>query len=271
MKTIGFIDHYLSEWHANNYPAWIERLGAGEFTVAYAWAEEYVSPVDGRNTDQWCEAFGVTRCQTLSELCEKADYLLILAPSTPEKHLAYAAEALKYQKPTYIDKTFSPDYATAKEIFAIAQQYNTPIFTSSALRYATELDALVGADAVITTGGGRLMDEYLIHQVEMLVKLTDRAPQAVRVERQGEQYFCTVRMEGGKSGTMIFSTNFPFSVYTDHVTEIKSAFFDGLLADILRFYREGTPSFDPQQTLWVMKVREAVLRARDSLGAWLEI
>ena len=31
MKKIGFIDYFLSQWHANNYPAWIkeanEKLG----------------------------------------------------------------------------------------------------------------------------------------------------------------------------------------------------------------------------------------------------
>ena len=61
-KKIGFIDLYISEWHANNYPAWIkkacEEFGY-DYSVAYAWAEDYVSPTDGRNTDEWCEAFGV--------------------------------------------------------------------------------------------------------------------------------------------------------------------------------------------------------------------
>ena len=28
MKTIGFIDYYLDEWHANNYPAWIRARRA---------------------------------------------------------------------------------------------------------------------------------------------------------------------------------------------------------------------------------------------------
>ena len=32
MIKVGFIDYYLDEWHANNYPAWIkaaaEKLGA---------------------------------------------------------------------------------------------------------------------------------------------------------------------------------------------------------------------------------------------------
>ena len=113
MKTIGFVDYYISEWHANNYPAWIkeaaEKLGV-DYAVSYAWAEEYVSPVDKRNTDEWCRDFGVERCESIAELCEKSDFIIVLAPSNPEKHLAYASEVLKYGKRTYVDKTFAPDY-----------------------------------------------------------------------------------------------------------------------------------------------------------------
>ena len=125
MKTIGFIDFYLSEWHANNYPNWIKEAckeTGDDFVVKYAWAEQYVSP-DGRNTDEWCRDFGVEKCDTIQELCEKSDYIIILSPSNPEKHLGYAKEALKYKKNTYIDKTFAPDYKTAKEIFDIAEKY----------------------------------------------------------------------------------------------------------------------------------------------------
>ena len=28
MKTIGFVDYFMSEWHANNYPAMIEKYCA---------------------------------------------------------------------------------------------------------------------------------------------------------------------------------------------------------------------------------------------------
>ena len=119
MKKIGFIDYYISEWHANNYPKWIseasERLGE-DFKVSYAWAELDVSPVDGVTTDEWCEKFGAEKCETLAELCEKSDVILLLAPSNPEKHLQYAKAVLPYGKTTYIDKTFAPDLATAEEI-----------------------------------------------------------------------------------------------------------------------------------------------------------
>ena len=68
MKTIGFIDYYISEWHANNYPAWIRKAADNlgyEVELKYVWAEEYVSPLDGKNTDEWCKEFGAERCESI--------------------------------------------------------------------------------------------------------------------------------------------------------------------------------------------------------------
>ena len=275
MKTIGFIDYYISEWHANKYPAWIkeasEKLGE-DFVVKYAWAEEYVSPVDGRNTDEWCKEFGVEKCETIDELCKKADYILVLSPSNPEKHLGYAKEVLKYKKNTYIDKTFAPDYKTAKEIFDIAENYGTKFFSTSALRYAEELDDLIGSNAVITLGGGGNLAEYIIHQIEMAVKTIGEMPTAVRVEKQSEQYVCSVAFANEKKATMIFAPSLGFSICTDKAYKaISSPFFKNLLSDILCFYKTGEVSFDTAQTLEVMKIREAVIKGQNELGVWINL
>ncbi len=150
MKKIGFVDYYIDEWHANNYPIWIKKLceqNDQEFVVAYAWAEVDRFNEADRSTAEWCKDFQVQQCNTLEELCEKSDYIIVLAPSNPEKHLEYAKKVLLYGKRTYIDKTFAPDYATAKEIFAIGKRYNTPFFTSSALRYAEELNEVYAKSA----------------------------------------------------------------------------------------------------------------------------
>lgn len=42
MKNIGFIDFFLDEWHANNYPQWIRENLASlgrDCNLTYAWAE----------------------------------------------------------------------------------------------------------------------------------------------------------------------------------------------------------------------------------------
>ena len=103
MKKIGFVDYFISEWHANNYPAWIERIAAdmgADYKVAYAWAELEVSPTDGVSTAEWCEKFGAEKCETIDELCLKSDVIVILAPSNPETHLRYASAVLRHGKRT---------------------------------------------------------------------------------------------------------------------------------------------------------------------------
>ncbi len=280
MKTIGFVDYYLGEWHADNYPAWIRQANAAlgeDFTLAYAWAELDRSPVNGVTTEEWCAQNGVQRCRTLSELCEKAEYILVLAPSDPEKHLGYAREVLRYRKNTYIDKTFAPDYATAAEIFAIAQENGTPFFSTSALRYAAELQAIHAPSRVETQGGGGNLPEYIIHQAEMVIRTVDCEPTGVQVHMENGETVCAVTFAGGQTAQMRYAPALDFAVRavngdgTVVETPITSAYFPALLTDILRFYVTGQPSFDPQQTLWVMKLREGALRAAQQPGVWLTL
>ncbi len=280
MKKIGFIDYYISEWHANNYPGWIraanEMLGT-DYCVAYAWAEEEISPVDGVSTADWCSNMGVTQCETIAELCEKSDVLLILAPSNPEKHLQYAKEALRYGKRTYIDKTFAPDFETAKKIFAIAEEYHTPFFSTSALRCADELKEFAGAGNIIVTGGGSNFPEYLIHTAEMAEILLADPAKKVKVECMGEQRICRVVTEKESMAAIIFSPSMGFSVSAkkkdgEYVhRDIASDFFQSLLADILRFYENGTAPFDTRETLEVMRLRSGLLKAEKTEGQWLEL
>ena len=280
MKTIGFIDYYLSEWHANEYPAWIkqacEKLGK-DVELKYAWAELDVSPVDGVTTKEWCDKYNVTQCKTIAELCEKADYILILSPSNPEKHLGYAKIALTYKKNTYIDKTFAPDLSTAKQIFDIAKENGTKFFSSSALRYANELDDIKDVSNVTVYGGGATIEEYIIHQTEMMVKLLQDKATLIRVEKQGKQYFTTVKTENGKQATMIFMSQLNFAVFGEckngnpFFKVMRSAFFNNLIEDIINFFTTGEKSFDERETLEIMKVIDGVMRGKENLGEWIEI
>lgn len=274
MKTIGFIDYYLSEWHANNYPAWIRKASenAGvDYRVAYAYAEKEISPVDGVSTDEWCAKFGAERCDSIEELCEKSDVILILAPSDPDKHLSYAEKALPYGKTTYIDKTFAPDAATAGQIFAIAERHNTPVFTSSALRYGTELDDMGKPTAIITTGGGSNAPEYIIHQAEMVICLVKDEPIAVTARKQGAQCIFHADFAHGARATMVYAPPLPYTVCAANAdgagkyAAINSDTFGGLLADIIRFYETGKPSFEREQTMQVMRLREMALKAWEAL------
>lgn len=280
MKKIGFVDFYISEWHANNYPGWIaqanEVLGT-DFQVAYAWAELDTSPLDQVTTAQWCEKFGVEQCQSIEQLCEKSDYIIVLAPSDPDKHLAYAQKVLPYGKRTYIDKTFAPDYATAKKIFDIAQQYGTPFFSSSALRYAEELKGVGPVNSLFLTASGSNFPEYIIHPVEMLVSLFHDPMEKVKVEAVGAQRLCRLVSRKGIEAAIMFSAGYNYNIMALPVEgkpyrqAITSSFFVALLQDIIRFFETGEHSFDPQQTLEVMRVRDALMAAEKVDGQWLQV
>ena len=278
MKKIGFVDYFISEWHANNYPAWIERIAAEmgvDFKVAYAWAEMDVSPVDGVSTAEWCEKFGAEKCATIDELCLKSDVIVILAPSNPETHLRYAEAVLKHGKRTYIDKTFAPDAETASAIFALGEKYNAPFFSTSALRYATELDAVDEPDSMLVTGGGSNLPEYFIHLGEMTVKKMG-AIRSVKASRNGSQWLIRAKTAAGKDATMIYGSAMPYNAYMtkdgkETWKSIKSPFFDGLIADMLSFFETGKASFDPAETLEVIKLRDAVLAATENPESVIEV
>ena len=283
MKKIGFVDYYISEWHANNYPTWMknacEKLGL-DFEVAYAWAEIDKSPVDGVTTDEWCEKNGVQKCDTIEELCEKSDMIVILAPSNPETHLRYAEKVLPYGKRTYIDKTFTPDYATAKKIFEIAEKHNAPFFSTSALRYCDEMgyyETLKDVKSVIITGPGGSFEEYIIHQVEMLVKICNKTPVKAKVETVGLTSDCTIMYEDGTRAKLTYSPRYPFTVYADDGVEngeqkpIVSGYFPQLMEEILKFFESGVLPFDSQQTLDCMNIREALVKGLANDGQWIEL
>ena len=275
MKKIGFVDYYISEWHANNYPAWIkekcEELGL-DYEVAYAWAELDVSLVDKVTTDEWCAKYGVQKCDTIEELCEKSDVILVLAPSDPDKHLGYAKAVLPYKKRTYIDKTFAPDYKTACEIFDIAEKHGTPFFSSSALRFAEELNNIDNPTSMITIGGGGSIQEYIVHQCEMVVKKMGTDIASVVANPHGTQMFITVNFESGKTATMIYGRSMPFGAYMANAEgkegwkQVTLPFFKGLIADILNFYETGKFSFDGQETKAVIKLREMAVAASENTG-----
>ena len=278
MKKIGFVDYYIDEWHANNYPIWIKDICKTQnldFEVAYAYAEcDKFSP-DLLTTKEWCDKFGVQKCDTIEELCEKSDYIVILAPSNPEKHLAYAEKVLKYGKRTYIDKTFAPDYQTANKIFELGKKYNTLFFSSSALRYAEELEGKE-CETIITSNGGGNYEEYIIHQIEMVIKTMGIGVSKARVIQSGEQYFTTLEYTDGRQANMIFAKFTISSAYMktadfEGFVAFESDFFSNLLKDILNFFETGKLSFDGKQTLEVIKVRDAVIKAKGNCGEWISL
>ena len=277
MKKIGFVDYYMSEWHANNYPAWIRdaiKEKGLDLELSYCWAELDTSPLDGVTTDEWCKNYGVEKCATLDELCEKSDYIVVLAPKDPEKHLGYCETVFKYGKRTYVDKTFAPDLETAKKIFALGEKYGTPFFSSSALRYSTELDEAKPSQ-VMVQGSGSNFPEYFIHLAEMVVKSVGVGITGVKVEPFANGWIVNAEYPDERNAVMIWATGLPYAAFLasengNIYRPIKSEFFLGLISDILDFFATGKKSFEGEETLEVIKLRELAVKATETPGVTLK-
>jgi hypothetical protein len=269
MKKIGIIDYFIDEWHSNTYLGLFEKASQAlgvEYKVVYGYAEV---EQDGKmHTDDWCAKNNVIRCNTIEELCEKSDNILILAPANPETHLRYAEAALKYGKTTYIDKTFAPDLETAKAIFAVAEKYNTKIFTSSALRYAEEIADYTDVKNVMIKGGGRSLEEYIIHQIEMAVKLTKGEQAKLAHVFSGDKQSTIVLEYAGRTVTLSYSNSgwgFSVDVETDkanceYKNVEKGTEFYRLVESIVKFFETNEEPFDKKETLAVLAIRDAIMK-----------
>lgn len=77
---------------------------------------------------------GVEIVSSITELLEKVDCVM-LETNDGNLHLEQAIEVLKSGKLMFIDKPVAADLVDAIAIFKLADQYNVPIFSSSALRF----------------------------------------------------------------------------------------------------------------------------------------
>jgi len=176
-----------------------------------------------------------------------------------------------------LGKCFAPDLKTAEKIFEIAKGYGTPFFSTSALRYADELQKFSSVQSLVITGGGTDFEEYIIHNCELAVTILKSRITRVKAERLGAQYFCRATTESGNEIGIIFSSGMGYSVTAECSNQellhedITSDFFLNLIAEILKFFHSEALPFNPEETLEVMRLREGLIKAAELDGKWLKV
>ena len=279
VKKIGFIDHYLHEWHADNYPKWIREASGGAYEVAYCWGDIDCPLPGGKTNAQWAAEQGIALCGSIEEVIEKSDVLCVLAPDSPETHERLTRLPLMSGKRTYVDKTFAPDAASAGRMIELALQHSTPMITSSALRFAEEYAGLPreGIRSVMTMGSG-LVDRYIIHQIEPLVMLTGgKARRVINVGRPEQPWFVFDYPSGMRAQTAFFSSTCNFRAMVDYegdvcrILNIESDFFQVFIRELIRFYDTGEILVPYEQTMAVASMREACIKAWSQPDTWIAI
>ena len=277
MKIVGFIDYYLDEWHANNYPAIIKELTDGEFQVKYAYGK-IDSPIGGITNKEWAKTQGVELLDSIEEVISKSDVLVVLSPDNPEMHEELCDLPLKSGKLVYVDKTFAPDKETAIRIFENADKHGTTCFSSSALRFVTELKE-VDKDKIfkIHSEGPGTYDMYSIHQIEPIVMLMNCRAKRVMGLGDVEHPSLLIEFEDGRLAQMHHSNEIKFKIRTvdkdNNPTDyqINSKYFNLFMEALVEFFKTGKIPVKHSQTIDVIAIREAGYRALKKPFEWIEL
>lgn len=267
---IGFIDYYLDEWHANNYPEFFKTRSGGRYNVCCAYGK-IDSPIGGMTNKEWSEKYGVELVDTIEEVIERSDCLIVLSPDNPEMHEELAKLPLASGKPVYIDKAFAPDKATAQRIFKIADENNVKCFSSSALRFSSELDE-IDTDKIskIYSEGPGIYDIYAIHQIEPVVRLMGGTP-AKYITALGDKKSPSFAIEFEDGRTAQFyhrideAGTFRITVTDEDnkakIYNIESDYFGLFIDAVIKFFDTGVVPVAHENTIDVIAIIEAGRKA----------
>lgn len=280
MLKIGFIDYYLDEWHANNYPEFIKRQSGGRYEVCYAYGK-IDSPIGGITNREWAEKQNIQLLSSIEEVIEKSDMLIVLSPDNPEMHLELTDLPLKSGKLVYVDKTFAPDKETAIKIFENAEVHGTKCFSSSALRFSSELKD-INTDKIykIYSEGPGTYDMYSIHQIEPIMGLMkvrakkvmalgDKLHPSLIIEFEDGRCVQMYHRFDAEPGTFRITTCYEDN--TADVYVIKSDYFSLFIDAMIEFFDTGIIPVPKEQTIDVISVREAGLKAFETPYTWINV
>lgn len=283
MIRIGLIDYYLDEWHARNYPKWIDEIGKGAFQVGSAYGDIDGTVYGKRSNEMFCESLGIKLEDTIEAVISNNDCLIVLSPDNPEEHPRLASLALCAGKPLYVDKTFANSEHEARSMFALAQQHGTPMFSASALRYSAAYKNLSqrGIRSIVSRGGGQPYN-YVIHQLEPIVMLMGDSVSRVMAWGPNENISFLLAFDSGRTAVIHQNANLAFSMDVslsegDLISvSADDDFFSAMIHSMLEFFRQAlvsevNPPVPSPETISIMGIREKLLYSLEHKGSWINL
>ena len=182
----------------------------------------------------------------------------------------------------FVDKTFAPDLETGKKFFALAREYNTPVFSSSAQRYCESiLDYLArekGNTRFMSTVGPHDLSNYAVHQFEPIVAIMGTGVKRVKSFAVGEKVTQLILDYGDGRQASFTQTPNPWAEFNFMVSDGEkgerldsSEFYLNTMRVILEFYRTRKPPVLEEETLEILALIDAAKEARKNPDQWMEL
>lgn len=230
------------------------------------------------------KAMGVELVDRPEEMIGKVDGILVESQEGAV-HLERARPFLEAGMPCYIDKPFATSVADAKAIVALANKNNVPVFSSSSLRYALEIQKLqeegvgkiFGVDAYSPASLHEYnpgLFHYGIHGVETLYALMGPGCESVTCTFTEGGEVTTGLWKDGRIGVMrgtrAGSHSYGFVAWTEkgvrQVTIDANYIYRELLKRIVQMFQTGKSPLDNAETIEIVAFQVAALQSAQKGG-----
>jgi hypothetical protein len=220
------------------------------------------------------EKYMVEIVDSIDDLLKKVDVVL-LESVDGRPHLEQAKPVLKAGKPVFIDKPVAGSLADAIQIYALASQTKTPVFSSSSLRFAPGVQAIrndpkVGEILGCDSYGPCPLEAthpdlfwYGIHGVEILFTIMGTGCESVVRVHTKETDSVVGTWKGGRIGSFrgIRAGKADYGATVFGKAGVGQAGGSGgyepLLREICKFFKTGKPPVSPEETLELFAFMEA--------------
>jgi predicted dehydrogenase len=238
-------------------------------------------------TNQLRDKFGVEIVETIEQLCEKVDGVL-LESVDGRPHLKQARPVIAAKKPLFVDKPVAASLADVIEIFRLAKENDVPCWSSSAYRYGR---GIVGIEDNADLGEVKSCDVfgssswaehhpdlylYGIHPVTaMYAVMGTGCRQVTRFRTEdldmvvgtwADGRIGTFRdLRGGKSGASV-------RIYgTNGMIEAQSSGYKPLVDEIVRFFKTGEVPVSAEETIEIYAFMSAADVSKSQNGAAVSV
>ena len=228
---------------------------------------------------------GIEIVDSLEAAAEDVDAIM-LESVDGRQHLEQFKVLVKFGKPIFIDKPFTCSYSEAKTIVALAEKYNVPIMTASAIRYAAGLSELNSDNDKIHTcdtfGPMAILADYPgyfwygIHTVEMLYSFMGAGCVELHVETSENLDITIAKWHDGRVATLRGTrfeggAKFGCTISTDQDVEFSLAesvppYYACLLKKIIPFFQTGESPIAIEESLETIAFIDAMNESYNNNG-----
>jgi len=227
---------------------------------------------------------GVEIVDSIPALLQKVDVVL-LESNDGRVHLEQALPVFKAGKTMFIDKPIAGTLADAYAIFQAAKDLKQPVFSTSSLRYMTNMDDIVkkqsvGAILGAETYGPCTLEPthpdffwYGIHGVEALFTVMGTGCQTVSRIHTPDTDIAAGIWEGNRIGTFrglrAGRTDYGGNVFGQKGIQSLGNYggYNPLLIEIVKYFQTGISPVSPEETLEIFTFMEAADESKRRGGA----